>query len=216
MHMIPSFVLIIILIIAWKHELVGGIGLAAFPFIYSLNYRSLVFMVSRSWRGTSGLWTPKIAAVVSFLFIIVGILFIFSYFFHRLEDGTQKLAKKGRSRILLVLTSVYALLYILFMVTEQYGTAGSEPTVVKILFALFLVGYIAVWINEGLGGAIFVVWWIGMWYLGLFVAQTDRGAAVVMGLPLFVLAVMFIFAWFKKREAARTTLSTGKSKTSRD
>jgi hypothetical protein len=118
-----------------------------------------------------------------------------------MEDDTQKLSKKGRSRILLVLTSIYALLYILFMVTEQYGTAGSEPTVVKILFALFLVGFLVVWMNEGLGGAIFVVWWIGMWYLGLFVAQQDRGAAVVMGLPLFVLAVLFIIAWFKKRNA---------------
>jgi hypothetical protein len=133
-----------------------------------------------------------------------------------MEDDTQKRAKKGRSRILLVLTSVYALLYILFMVTENYGTAGSEPTVVKILFALFLVGYIVVWMNEGLGGAIFVVWWIGMWYLGLFVAQQDRGAAVVIGFPLFVLAVLFIIAWFKKRKAAPTAPSTQKSNTSRD
>jgi tryptophan-rich sensory protein len=58
--------------------------------------------------------------------------------------------------------------------------------------------------NEGLGGAIFVVWWIGMWYLGLFVAQSDPGAAVVMGLPLFVLAVLFIIAWFMKRRAAQS------------
>jgi len=130
--------------------------------------------------------------------------------------ATQKRAKKGRSRILLVLTSIYALLYILFMVTKQYGTAGSEPTVVKILFALFLVGYIVAWMNEGLGGAIFVVWWIGMWYLGVFVAQSDRGAAVVMGFPLFVLAVLFIIAWFKKRKAAPAAPSTQKTNTSRD
>ena len=131
-------------------------------------------------------------------------------------DDTQKPAKKGRSRILLVLTSVYALLYVLIIVTENYGTAGSEPTVVKILFALFLVGFLVVWMNEGLGGAIFVVWWIGMWYLGLFVAQQDRGAAVVMGFPLFVLAVLFIIAWFKKRSAAPTAPPTQKSNTSRD
>jgi len=133
-----------------------------------------------------------------------------------MEDDTQNLAKKGRSRILLVLTSVYALLYFLLIVTENYGTAGSEPMVVKILFVLFLVGYLVIWINEGLGGAIFIVWWIGMWYLGLFVAQQDRGAAVVMGLPLFVLAILFIIAWFKKRNAAPTAPSTQKSNTSRD
>jgi hypothetical protein len=46
MHMIPSFVLIIVLIIAWKHELTGGIllvliGLAASPFVYNINYNRL-------------------------------------------------------------------------------------------------------------------------------------------------------------------------------
>lgn len=133
-----------------------------------------------------------------------------------MEDDTQKIAKKGRSRILLILTSIYALLYILLIVTKQYGTAGAEPTAVKILFTFFLVGYLVVWINEGLGGAIFVVWWIGMWYLGLFVAQSDRGAAVVIGLPLFVLAVLFIIAWFKRRKAAPTAPSTEKSNSSRN
>lgn len=133
-----------------------------------------------------------------------------------MEDDTQKQAKNDRSRILLGLTTVYALLYILFMVTRQYGTAGAEPTVVKILFALFLVGYIAVWMNEGLGGAIFVVWWIGMWYLGVFVAQSDRGAAPVIGFPLFVLAVLFIIAWLKKRKAAPIDPLTQKSSTGRD
>lgn len=133
-----------------------------------------------------------------------------------MEDDIQKRAKKSHSRILLGLTSVYALLYILFMVTKQYNTAGSEPTVVKILFALFLVGYIVVWMNEGLGGAILVVWWIGMWYLGVFVAQSDRGAAQVIGFPLFVLAVLFIIAWLKKRKAAPPDPSTQKSIAGRD
>lgn len=132
-----------------------------------------------------------------------------------MEVDTPKRAKKGRSRILLVLTSIYALLYILFMVTKQYGTAGSEPTVVKILFGLFLAGYTVVWMNEGLGGAIFVVWWIGMWYLGLFVAQSDRGAAQVIGFPLFVLGVLFIIAWLKKRNAAPAAPSAEKSGTRR-
>ena len=137
-----------------------------------------------------------------------------------MENDTQKRAEKGRSKILLILTSVYALLYILLMVLggseRQNGTAGSEPTVVKILFALFLVGYAVVWMNEGLGGAIFVVWWIGMWYLGLFVARSDRGAGVVMGAPLFVLALLFICAWRKKRNAAPSAPLTEKSNTHRD
>jgi hypothetical protein len=106
------------------------------------------------------------------------------------------------SRTLLILTSVYALLYVAFMISGSYGTGGSEPTVVRVLFVLFLVGYAVTWKNEGLGGAIFVAWWAGMWYLGLAVAQEDRGAAVVMGLPLFVVALLLIRAWYRRRRGA--------------
>lgn len=109
---------------------------------------------------------------------------------------------RGRSTVLLILTSIYGLLYLLFMATESYGTAGSEPTVVKLLFLLFLVGYAAVWWNERLGGIVFALWWAGMWYLGLFVARTDRGAGVVMGVPLFILAILFITSWHRRRGKA--------------
>ena len=92
----------------------------------------------------------------------------------------------------------------MFIISGSYGTSGSEPTVVKLLFVLFLVGYFIIWKNEGLGGLIFALWWIGMWYLGFFVAEHDRGAGVAMGFPLFVLAVLFIISWYRKRAAHST------------
>jgi len=110
--------------------------------------------------------------------------------------------RRSRSTTLLILTSIYGLLYLLLMATESYGTAGSEPTVVKLLFLLFLVGYAAVWWNERLGGIVFALWWAGMWYLALFVVQTDRGAGVVMGVPLFILAILFILSWYRRRGQA--------------
>jgi len=78
LHMIPSFVLIIVLIIAWKHELVGGvmitlIGLGAMAYVYSLNY-------GRSHSVSMGL---RPAAMIGAPFVIVGILFIISHFLHR-------------------------------------------------------------------------------------------------------------------------------------
>jgi hypothetical protein len=78
LHMIPSFVLIIVLIIGWKHELVGGVlmtvvGLAASVFVYSLNY-------GRSHSVSRGLQT---AAVTGVPFVIVGLLFLISHFLHR-------------------------------------------------------------------------------------------------------------------------------------
>ena len=113
--------------------------------------------------------------------------------------------QSGRhSRLLLVLTSVYGVLYVAFIATGSYGTTGAEPTVVRLLFLLFLVGYALTWKNEALGGAIFVVWWVGMWYLGMFVAEQDRGAAVVLGLPLFVLAILLIRAWYRRTHTHST------------
>lgn len=78
LQMIPSFVLIIVLIIAWKRELIGGIlmtllGLAASALVYSLNY-------GRSHSVSRGLQT---AAMIGVPFVIVGLLFFISYFLHR-------------------------------------------------------------------------------------------------------------------------------------
>ena len=121
-----------------------------------------------------------------------------------MKDNPGKPSQSKHSRTLLILTSLYGVLYLLFMITENYGTTGSEPTFVKLFFGLFIVGYLIVWKNEGLGGLIFVLWWIGMWYLGFFVAQHDRGAAVVMGFPLFVLAILFLISWYRRIAATST------------
>lgn len=116
-----------------------------------------------------------------------------------MKGNTRMQVQRQHSRTLLILTSLYGVLYVLFMVAEAYGTSGSEPTFIRLFFGLFLVGYLVVWINEGLGGLVFVLWWIGMWYLGLFVAQHDRGASVVMGFPLFVLAILFLISWYRRK-----------------
>jgi hypothetical protein len=83
-----SVVLIIILIIAWKRELVGGIlfaliRLATAPFIYSYNYHRTLNMASRGWTGSPGLQALKIVAMFDLSFIIVGVLFIISCLLHR-------------------------------------------------------------------------------------------------------------------------------------
>jgi hypothetical protein len=50
MHLIPSIILAILTVVAWKHELVGGTlfilaGLVMTFFFHSLNIASPVFMV---------------------------------------------------------------------------------------------------------------------------------------------------------------------------
>jgi len=79
-HLIPSFILIVLLIIAWKKELIGGIiflliGLGFTPFIFILNYDK-----------NDSVWiTLGIIASITLPFIIVGILFIISYFHNKKE-----------------------------------------------------------------------------------------------------------------------------------
>lgn len=76
MHLIPSFVLIAILVVAWKWELVGGlifalIGLGLSPFIYSLNHNRNGMTVSNS---------LFVVLVINIPFVVVGGLFIASHF----------------------------------------------------------------------------------------------------------------------------------------
>lgn len=74
MHLIPSFVLLILLIIAWKWEFIGGIiftliGLVFSPLIFMHNYN----MIQSVWHGL------ETVLIITMPFVIVGILFIVSY-----------------------------------------------------------------------------------------------------------------------------------------
>jgi hypothetical protein len=74
-HLIPSFILTILLIVAWKWELAGGIifaiiGIGFTPFIFSWNYH----MNQSVWMSLG------IVLAITFPFIVVGGLFILSYF----------------------------------------------------------------------------------------------------------------------------------------
>ncbi len=77
-HLIPSFILIGLLVLAWYYELVGGIiialiGIGFTPFIYSHNYQ----MNESVWMSIG------IIMSITFPFILVGVLFILSHFMRR-------------------------------------------------------------------------------------------------------------------------------------
>jgi len=76
MHLIPSFVLIAFLVIAWKWELTGGIifmviGLGLSPFIYLLNHNRNGMTVANS---------LMVVLLINIPFVLVGILFVASHF----------------------------------------------------------------------------------------------------------------------------------------
>lgn len=75
MHLIPSFILLALLLVAWKWEYIGGIifaiiGLGMSPVIFVLNYN----------RNQNIATSLGIILVITFPFIIIGILFIISHF----------------------------------------------------------------------------------------------------------------------------------------
>ena len=85
-HLIPSFVLLALLIIAWKWEKTGGIiltiiGLALSIFVFVLNYNRNHFSVANSLKN---------ALILAIPFVLAGILFILSHYRKKKElSGVQ-------------------------------------------------------------------------------------------------------------------------------
>jgi hypothetical protein len=80
MHLVPSFVLLTVLLIAWKWENIGGIvfiliGLGFTPFIFINNYK----MNHSLWMSLG------IIAMITLPFILTGILFITDHFYSNKE-----------------------------------------------------------------------------------------------------------------------------------
>jgi Tfp pilus assembly protein PilN len=74
-HLIPSFVLGIILLVAWKWEYIGGfiftvLGLGLSPWVYMMNYQ----MNHSIWMSMG------VVLMITFPFVVVGILFVLSHF----------------------------------------------------------------------------------------------------------------------------------------
>ncbi len=73
-HLTPSFVLVLILLFAWKRDLIGGIffiliGLLSMPWIYKHNFS----------MNHSVLMSIKIVLLLAGPFILVGGLFFYNY-----------------------------------------------------------------------------------------------------------------------------------------
>ena len=73
-HLIPSFVLLAILVVAWKWENIGGIifliiGIWLSPLIFVHNYKM-----------NNSIWASLVVIlIITIPFVVVGILFLMSY-----------------------------------------------------------------------------------------------------------------------------------------
>lgn len=81
-HLIPSFVLLALLILAWYREYLGGwifllIGLGFSPIIFLHNFR----MNHSEWMSLG------IVLMITFPFVLVGILFILSHYYKKRHES---------------------------------------------------------------------------------------------------------------------------------
>jgi hypothetical protein len=133
-------------------------------------------------------------------------------------------SRTSRSKGLLVATTAYGLLYLWFIIvsfipspegswvssTVPFEPFDREQIFVKSLFVLFLVGYLLVWRSEFIGGVVFVLWWVAMWCVEILVVapiKKDGGGGIVMGFPLFILGILFVWRGYqggRGRPAAAT------------
>ncbi len=123
------------------------------------------------------------------------------------KHSSQLPGKKKRFSVLQIILTIFGLLYLLFIVgfsIDNYNLFNLEYIIVNLSFVLFLIGYYIVWKNEKVAGIIFIFWWVVMWCLALFIAEHDRGSSVAMGLPLFILGILFIISWYKKKSKEKT------------
>lgn len=74
-HLVPSMILTIILIIAWKHELIGGIIFA----LIAVAFSPLIYLNNRNINHYTVSQSVNTVLLVAFPFFIVGGLFILSY-----------------------------------------------------------------------------------------------------------------------------------------
>ncbi len=83
-HLIPSFVLGVILLVAWKWEYTGGfiftvLGLGLSPWVYMMNYQ-----MNHSIGMSLG-----VVLMITFPFVVVGILFVLSHFLKKKNLNSQ-------------------------------------------------------------------------------------------------------------------------------
>ena len=132
------------------------------------------------------------------------------------------------SNMPIIVTSIFGLLYLWFVVVSfipapdgtwvnpaiPYELSRQGMIVFALMFLLFFTGYIIVWTNELIGGIIFILWWVAMWFMEILnlapvevmpPGDRDGGGGIAMGFPLFILGIVFIRRWYKGRNGCCPT-----------
>ena len=129
-----------------------------------------------------------------------------------IADKKRERGKKNTMDSTHGLLSIYVILYILIG-WDDFLSPNSwniEYSALKILFVLFVIGYVISWKNELALGIIFILWFLGMCYENCFLCASDCGAGIAMGIPLLIRSIFFIINGIRgkrKKSACRSMLN---------
>jgi hypothetical protein len=105
-----------------------------------------------------------------------------------------------------VATTIYGVLYLIIFGPDI--VVPEDPLPFKLLLLLFLVGYLIVWMNEWIGGVIFILWYVAMWGFNLLIITPKYPGFYmgrVLGFPLFVIGILFVVRWYRGRRVEKVS-----------
>jgi hypothetical protein len=125
---------------------------------------------------------------------------------------------KNYSKVIQIITSLYGLLYLYFVVwsfipTESGNPISNNPNFnpwdsemiwVKIQFIIFLIGFYYSWKSKLTSGFIYLFWYAGMVALSFYVTKILHrdGGAFILGFPMLIIAIILVLKGYRKRNAA--------------
>lgn len=109
--------------------------------------------------------------------------------------------KTKSTKILQILTGVYAALYFAGLVSSFYEGEISFVNLIDnlflFLFLLFIVGFALSWTREKISGIIFMVWNAGIWIYALFLFRyQDGGMLCILAVPILVIGSLLLLRWY--------------------
>ncbi|WP_299528891.1 hypothetical protein [uncultured Lutibacter sp.] len=116
--------------------------------------------------------------------------------------------KSKSNKTLLIVTAVYALLYLTGMITSifkgEFSLSNPIDNYFLILSIIFMIGFLFSWTRKKIAGIIFLVWNAGVWIFDFYLSRSpDSGMIIVLALPILFIGSFFLLEWYKSSETPK-------------
>jgi hypothetical protein len=111
--------------------------------------------------------------------------------------------KLKSTKILQIITSVYAALYITGMVISFFRGEISYLNLIDnlslLLLIIFIVGFALSWTKVKMAGIVFMVWNACVWIYDIYLTRDnkDSGMLCIMAVPILVIGAFLLLQWYK-------------------